>query len=176
MDQLPIQDANSEHSAENSEDLLDLEEGHRLTPIMERRPRLLFATPRPPDSRPEIEEELNIHFNFKGNNSESDHLSSLSSQPSVGGNISVHSTSNMAGSDPLTTQWHRFFVDENPIEDGLFNQNEIVIRKEDWGAPGSTEYRKNYALITDAMEEKFGAAKHFVVSSRDGETDFGNTK
>ncbi len=67
-------------------------------------------------------------------------------------------------------------MDENPIEDGIFDQNEIVIKKEDRGTPGSTEYCKNYTLITGAMEEKFGAVKHFAVSSCDGETDSGNTR
>ena len=39
-----------------------------------------------------------------------------------------------------------------------------------------TEYGKAYSLITATLEDKFGAAKHFVVSSRDGETNSGSTK
>ena len=52
----------------------------------------------------------------------------------------------------------------------------MVIKKENQGAPGTKEFNKAYQLITEPLKHKFGAAKHFIVSSRDGEINTDNTK
>ncbi len=78
--------------------------------------------------------------------------------------------------DATITKLKQYFTKESPLDNRDFAKNEVVIWKEDCGIPGSTDNRKAYTLITTAMEEKFGAAKHFVVSSWDGEPNPGNTK
>ncbi len=83
----------------------------------------------------------------------------------------MHSTFTMAGIDPITQQMQKYFSETTPMDDGEFMQNKIVFKKEDRGTPGTLEYRKAYSLITTALERKFGAAKHFVVSSCDGKTN-----
>eukprot|EP00956_Cyclotella_meneghiniana_P026982 scaffold59653_cov23-Cyclotella_meneghiniana.AAC.1 len=41
----------------------------------------------------------------------------------------------------------------------------VALRKEDYGEPGSSEYRKNMAAATYPLPEKFGGARHKVLSS-----------
>ncbi len=163
-------------SSDESDNLLDLEEGVFGTPLVDRSRRLTFATPQEPTS-PELEDKTSLHHGF-GNDT-------LRTSPSIGNNLvqstsvggsNVHSTSTMAAVDPITQQMQKYFSEATSVDDGEFTQNEIVIKKGDRGVPGMSEYRKAYSLITAALEEKFGAAKHFVVSSRDGETNSGNTK
>jgi hypothetical protein len=38
------------------------------------------------------------------------------------------------------------------------------VRKEDYGEPGSSDYRKNMAMATAALSEKFGVARHKIVA------------
>ena len=42
---------------------------------------------------------------------------------------------------------------------------QVALRKEDYGEPGSSEYRKNMASATYPLSEKFGVARHKVVTS-----------
>ena len=78
--------------------------------------------------------------------------------------------------DPTTTKLLEYFSDLTAVAEETFEKNKVVIAKENRGAQGSKEYSRSYQLITDAMETKFGAAKHFIANSRDGESDSGNTK
>ena len=170
--------------SDNSDDLLDLEEGIYLTPLVDRSRRLTFATPRADTVSPEgdisnfdfDESDSSVSSSIDNNSRTASEQSNNTASPS--GGSTVHGTSTMATltPDPITQQMQRYFTEATPVDDGDFTQNEIVIKKGDRGTPGTAEYRKAYTLITTALEEKFGAAKHFIVSSRDGETDSGNTK
>jgi hypothetical protein len=42
---------------------------------------------------------------------------------------------------------------------------QVALRKEDYGEPGRSKYRKNMASATYPLAEKFGVARHKVVSS-----------
>ena len=41
---------------------------------------------------------------------------------------------------------------------------DVTLRKQDYGKPGSTEYRKNRDMATHPLAEKFGVARHKIVS------------
>ena len=64
----------------------------------------------------------------------------------------------------------------DPLNNEEFVMNEAIIKIEDWGKPEMKEYHKAYQFITKPLEEKFGTAKHFVMSRWDGKMDWGNTK
>ncbi len=54
--------------------------------------------------------------------------------------------------------------------------NQVVVKKENRGEEGSKQFTSNYAAATKALKPGFGAAKHFVQRSKDGEEgDAGNT-
>jgi hypothetical protein len=90
--------------------------------------------------------------------------------------IATSRTTTMATSDPIEAKWKGYFIDTTAVAEEVFLQNQVVIRKDKRGAPGSKEFNKAYQLITEPLEHKFGAAKHFVVSSSEGEVDNDNTK
>ncbi len=52
--------------------------------------------------------------------------------------------------------------------------NQVVVKKENSGEEGSKQFTSNYTAITEALKPGFGAAKHFVQRSKDGnEADAG---
>ncbi len=54
--------------------------------------------------------------------------------------------------------------------------NQVVVKKENSEEEGSKQLTLNYTAATEALKPGFGAAKHFVQRSKDGEeTDAGNT-
>ena len=50
-----------------------------------------------------------------------------------------------------------------PDEDML--DLEVSLKKEDYGLPGSSDYRKNRAMATAALSEKFGVARHKILAA-----------
>jgi hypothetical protein len=62
------------------------------------------------------------------------------------------------------------FVREDDVPDHEMLEGQVVLRREDYGEPGSTEYRKNMQMATDALAEKFGVAKHKIIAgAEDGD-------
>ena len=62
------------------------------------------------------------------------------------------------------------FVRETDVPDSLLLTVEVTLRKEDYGEPGTSEYRKNRQMATHALEQKFGVARHKIVSdAEDGD-------
>ncbi len=52
----------------------------------------------------------------------------------------------------------------------------MVVKKEERGEEGSKQFTSNHTAATEALKPGFGAAKHFVQRSKDGEeTNAGNT-
>eukprot|EP00956_Cyclotella_meneghiniana_P006105 scaffold7949_cov37-Cyclotella_meneghiniana.AAC.11 len=49
--------------------------------------------------------------------------------------------------------------------DAFATNIQVSLRKKDYGEPGSREYRKNTASATYPLAEKFGAARHKIVTS-----------
>jgi hypothetical protein len=41
---------------------------------------------------------------------------------------------------------------------------DVTLRKEDYGEPGTSDYRKNMAMATAALAEKFGVARHKIIA------------
>jgi len=68
---------------------------------------------------------------------------------------------------PKQTAQMRKFVRETPVDDGDLLTVDVTLRKEDYGEPGSSDYRKNMLMATASLPEKFGVARHKIVS--DGE-------
>ena len=48
---------------------------------------------------------------------------------------------------------------------------DVMLRKEDYGVPGTTEFCKNMQMVTAPLSKKFGVAKHKIMSgaSQDGD-------
>lgn len=67
------------------------------------------------------------------------------------------------------------FVRLSDVPDADMLDVDVVLRKEDYGAPGSSDYRKNMAVATAALGEKFGVARH-KVTHRTGEAESGDAK
>ena len=66
------------------------------------------------------------------------------------------------------TQASKFVQDtpDSDIEDG-----DIILKKEDFGIPGTTEYRKNMTLATEALETSFGVTGEGMIDRIGGEQD-----
>eukprot|EP00956_Cyclotella_meneghiniana_P015031 scaffold22790_cov42-Cyclotella_meneghiniana.AAC.3 len=71
-------------------------------------------------------------------------------------------------------QRSRTIISASPQKSKFVRQNDntvaavnvrVALRKEDYGEPGSSEYRKNMAAATYPLAEKFGVARHKVLSS-----------
>ncbi len=52
--------------------------------------------------------------------------------------------------------------------------NQVVVKKQNKGDEGSKQFTSNFPSATEALQPGFGAAKHFIQSSRDGKEDVGN--
>ena len=48
----------------------------------------------------------------------------------------------------------QYFTDSTPVVEGKFDNNQVVIAKENQGDQGSKEYSKSYSLITEYLETK----------------------
>ena len=75
--------------------------------------------------------------------------------------INVQCTRSRRGRDG--TQRSKFVRDEDLGEEFMF-EVDVTLRKQDYGEPGSHEYRKNKEMATRALAEKFGVARHKIVS------------
>ena len=74
--------------------------------------------------------------------------------------INVQRTRSRRGRDG--TQRSKFVRDEDLGEEFMF-EVDVTLRKQDYGEPGSHEYRKNKEMATRALAEKFGVARHKIV-------------
>ena len=55
------------------------------------------------------------------------------------------------------------FVLQQDIPDEQIDDQDIILKKENYGTPGTTEWRKNMAMATEPLKEPFGVAQHKVV-------------
>ena len=63
------------------------------------------------------------------------------------------------------------FVLEEDILDADIADADVTLRKEHYGVPGSSDYRKNMMLATSPLSDKFGVASHkIIVKSQDGDS------
>ena len=64
------------------------------------------------------------------------------------------------------------FVLEEDILDVDIADSDVTLRKEHYGVPGSSDYRKNMVLVTSPLDDKFGVASHkVIVKSQDGDVN-----
>ena len=56
------------------------------------------------------------------------------------------------------------------IESEVLAKN-VVVPKDKRGPPGSREFGAHYSAATKSLAHMFGAAKNFMQTSREGETD-----
>ena len=63
------------------------------------------------------------------------------------------------------------FVLNDDVPDIDMMDIDVMLRKEDYGVPGTTEFRKNMQMATAPLSNKFGVAKHKIMSgaSQDGD-------
>ena len=50
------------------------------------------------------------------------------------------------------------FVLQQDIPDEFIDDQDIILKKENYGTPGTTEWRKNMAMATEPLQEPFGVA------------------
>ena len=55
------------------------------------------------------------------------------------------------------------FMEEDVAEEAMV-EVDVVLRKEDYGVPGTQDFRKNMTLATTSLPNKFGVANHKIVS------------
>ena len=61
------------------------------------------------------------------------------------------------------------FVLPEDILDVDIADADVILWKEHYGVPGSSDYRKNMMLATSLLSDKFGVASHkSIVKSQDG--------
>ena len=94
--------------------------------------------------------------------------------PSAGDQVDRSTMS--AESAEVEAKLRAYFTETTALTNEEFERNKVVIKKEHRGAEGSKEYSRAYSLITEPLEHKFGASKHFISNSRDGEGDADNIK
>lgn len=57
------------------------------------------------------------------------------------------------------------FVRATDVPDVDMLDADVALKKENYGAPGSSDFRKNMLMATSALPEKFGVARHKIVNS-----------
>jgi hypothetical protein len=72
-----------------------------------------------------------------------------------------------AHAPPKKTTQMRKFVHEIPVNDGDLLTVNVTLQKEDYGKPRPSDYRKNMMMATASHPEKFGVARHKIVSDGD---------
>ena len=79
-------------------------------------------------------------------------------------------------SDPVAKANSSYFRLTTGRSAAEIERNQVVVKKEKRGEEGSKQFTSNYTAATEALKPGFGAAKHFVQRSKDGEeADAGNT-
>jgi hypothetical protein len=61
---------------------------------------------------------------------------------------------------PTLTVQLKKFVHQEAVDDADMLDVDVTLRKEDYGEPGTSDYRKNMLMATMSLSEKFGVAKH----------------
>ena len=64
-----------------------------------------------------------------------------------------------------------YFTRTNARIESKVLAKKVVVPKDKRGPPGSREFGAHYSAATKALDHMFGAAKHFVPTSREGETN-----
>eukprot|EP00956_Cyclotella_meneghiniana_P009509 scaffold13164_cov56-Cyclotella_meneghiniana.AAC.1 len=70
----------------------------------------------------------------------------------------------VASSTPKSAQAAKF-VRFDDVPDSEMLEGQVVLRREDYSEPGSSEYRKNMQMATHPLTEKFGVAKHKIIAN-----------
>lgn len=65
---------------------------------------------------------------------------------------------------PTSTVQLKKFVHVDAVDDADMLDVDVTLRKEDYGEPGTSDYRKNMLMATTSLSEKFGVAKHKLVT------------
>jgi hypothetical protein len=66
------------------------------------------------------------------------------------------------------------FVRDMDVPDSEMSESKVLSRREDYGEPGTTKYRKNMQMATYPLAEKLGVAKHKIAGG--GADDGDQTK
>eukprot|EP00956_Cyclotella_meneghiniana_P009422 scaffold13022_cov30-Cyclotella_meneghiniana.AAC.1 len=83
-----------------------------------------------------------------------------SSVDGSGSRFEQQSSRNIVSASPQKSKFVR------DTDNDVFATNiQVALRKEDYGEPGSSEYRKNMASATYPLAEKFGVARHKIVTA-----------
>jgi hypothetical protein len=73
---------------------------------------------------------------------------------------------------PTLTVQSKKFVREKAVDDTDMLDVDVTLRKEDYGEPGTSDYRKNMLMATTSLTEKFGVAKDKIVAhAQDGDQE-----
>ena len=73
-----------------------------------------------------------------------------------------------SGNPPSSTI---YFTRKNARTESKVLEKQVVVPKDKRVPPGSREFGAHYSAATKALDHMFGADKHFVPTSREGETD-----
>lgn len=65
---------------------------------------------------------------------------------------------------PAPSVQHSKFVRDTDLADEFMLDIEVSLKKEDYGVLGSSDYRKNRAMATAALSDKFGVARHKILT------------
>lgn len=68
---------------------------------------------------------------------------------------------------PTTSLQMRTFFHAESIPDGDMLLINVTLKEEDYNVPISLNYRKNMAIVTMGLTEKFGVACHKIVTGRE---------
>ena len=115
--------------------------------------------PLPTDSHPFTErtERTSNRAPFAGLN---DGIRVSGSSDGSGSRFEQQSSRHIASASPQKSKFVR------DTDNDVFATNiQVALRKEDYGEPGSSEYRKNMASATYPLAEKFGVARHKIVTA-----------
>eukprot|EP00956_Cyclotella_meneghiniana_P025569 scaffold53544_cov39-Cyclotella_meneghiniana.AAC.4 len=112
--------------------------------------------PLPTDSRPFTERTSN-RAPFAGFN---DGIRVTGTLDNSGSRFEQQTSRHITSASPQKSKFVR------TTDNDVFATNiQVALRKEDYGEPGSSEYRKNMALATYPLAEKFGVARHKIVTA-----------
>ncbi len=79
-------------------------------------------------------------------------------------NKSLQHKMTSTSSRPSITSHSSKFVRLSDVPDSDLLDTQVTLSKANYGQPGSSDYRKNMLMATTGLSEKFGVAKHKVIS------------
>ena len=63
------------------------------------------------------------------------------------------------------------FVRDEAVSDEDMLDIDVTLKKENYGVPGTSDYRKNMVMATTGLAEKFGVARHKIVGGSEEDGD-----